>query len=508
MKKLNFFGFTLLVSLLLMIIISCSSSPSTASPASAGSNSSGQTASLQPSGTSGSGQVVQIPAQASIPGSTTTGQAAQVPQRAAAEDARNQAIDFDVPDYFPSEWEAIEAQYNAALRESDAQRAAGMFTDVAGAYNDLFGKTIPLYAQAVEDDLMAVREELINTGLTAPFPEYLRKVDDIALTALAQYDAGDYTQARDTAASAKSEYQDLLLAANTYLTREDLINTGLTGFAPEYLQNADETALSAVDQYEAGDISQARDTAASAKSEYDDLLFAANTYLTREELINTGLTGFVPEQLQDADETALSAVDQYEAGDISQAREAAASARSEYDDLLLAARVYMIREEIEERGFAIYDYDNFGSTDELALAVISDYEAGNIEDARVKAEEVFLRYNTVLANGWTAYTADRRVFAALERELALAEKADIASREYFREADILFSQAETELTSENFQTAAITYIDSQVLFTVSRQITEEKRRRALVVMRIAEEKIEESNESAIEAERIIEGGSR
>ena len=38
--------------------------------------------------------------------------------------------------------------------------------------------------------------------------------------------------------------------------------------------------------------------------------------------------------------------------------------------------------------------------------------------------------------------------------------------------------------------------------------TDEKRRRALEAIRIAEEFIEHSNEVAIEAERIIEGGAR
>jgi len=296
---------------------------------------------------------------------------------AKAEEARKRAMDFESPAYFPSDWEAIETRY-AAAQTADSYNAA------ADDYDDLFRKTVPLYAQAREDEVMSARDELIATGLTKSFPEYLQNVDEIALEALDQYEAGDYYEARDTAAEALYEYETLTFGA----------------------------------------------------------------------------------------------------------------------------RVYLKRQEIVDRGFDEYDSNNFDKADDVALTAIDEYEAGNKETAVTYAEEAMLRYNLVLSNGWTGYSADRRDYAVSERGRALSERANIAARDTFREAEALYNQADEVYSSENYQNAAVLYTDAEVLFVISRQETEEKRLRAIETIRLAEERIGESNETAIEAERIIEGGSR
>jgi len=308
---------------------------------------------------------------------------------ARADDARKRAVDFESPDYFPSEWEEAERQYAAAGNmprntASDIQQAAASYSTAADAYDELFKKTIPLYAQAREDEVMAVRDELIATGFAYSIPEYFQNADKIALEAYDQYEAGKYYEAKDTAAKALNEYQTLM-------------------------------------------------------------------------------TG---------------------------------------------AKVYLARQEIVDRGFWKYDSDNFDKADEVTINAINEYEAGNKEAAVTYAEEALLRYNLVLTNGWPAYSADRRNSAVLERELALSERANIASRDSFREAEAIYNQAEEVFSSNNFQNAAILYMDAEAIFAITRQETEEKRLRAIETIRLAEEKIEESDETAIEAERIIEGGSR
>jgi len=295
------------------------------------------------------------------------------PAAAMAEEARQRAIDFDAPAYFPGEWEAAEVHYAAEAWELAVE-----------AYNDLFEKSVPLYAQAKEDEIMAVREEIKASGLAEAYPQYLRTIDEIALQAKAQYDAKDYYEARETAATAMEEYSTLLVGA----------------------------------------------------------------------------------------------------------------------------RAYQARREIIDRGFLEYDRENFDRADETALQAKSKYDAGDKAGAVESAEEALLRYNLVLESGWTQYADSRRDAARRERELALEEKANIASREIFREADALFNQAESEFGRENFRNAGINYIDAEARFSVSRRDTEEKRLRAEEAIQVAEQKIEESGEAAAEAERIIEGGSR
>jgi len=306
-----------------------------------------------------------------------------------AEDARKRAIDFESPAYYPSDWEAAETRYNTAgnMPKSTAgeiQQAIASYNAAADAYDVLFRRTLPLYAQGREDEIIAARNELIATGFTNSFPDYLQNADKIALEANEQYEAGKYYEAKDSAAKALNEYQTLMIGA----------------------------------------------------------------------------------------------------------------------------RVFLARQEIVDRGFWKYDSDNFDRADEITITAMNEYEAGNREAAVTNAQEALLRYNLVLTNGWTAYSADRRNSAVSERELALSERANIAARDSFRDADTTFNQAEAAFTSKDFQNAAILYTDAEALFVISRQETEEKRLRAVETIRLAEEKIEESNETAIEAERIIEGGSR
>ena len=297
------------------------------------------------------------------------------------EEARRWGIDFESPAYFPSEWEAIEARY-AAARETP--QSAEEYNAIADAYEDIFRKTIPLYAQAREDEIMAVRRELISTGFTRHFPEYLRKADDIALSANNLYEGGIYYRARDTAAEALSEYETLLAGA----------------------------------------------------------------------------------------------------------------------------KIFLVRQEIIEHGFVIHDPENFNKADEEGQTALDEYDAGNKEAAMAKAQDALILYNIVLETGWRMSVAEYRAAAIAEKELALEEKANVASRDLYQGADSVFNQAERHLTSRNYRNAALSYIDSKERFAASRHDTEVRRLRALDAIRLAEEKIEESNETAIGAERIIEGGSR
>ena len=293
-----------------------------------------------------------------------------------ADKARNQAMDFDANTYFPTEWADAEKQYSSGTDSG--------YNAAADAYNDLFKKAVPLYAQAKEDEMMAVRAELIATGFTDAFPQYLKTADDLALAAKAKYDARDFYGAKDAASTAMNEYQTLLTGAKTYVTRQEIIN----------------------------------------------------------------------------------------------------------------------------RGFANYDSDNFLKADETAKAALDAYNAGDKKTALANAEEAQLRYNLVLSNGWTTYSSERMEAASKERELAVAEKANIACRDTFRKGDALLDEAKALYADGKYSEAALAFVDAEANFAISRKETEDKRKKAEDAIRMAGDKIGESNVTAIEAEKIIEGGSR
>jgi len=306
-----------------------------------------------------------------------------------AQAARQRAVDFESPAYFPSEWEEVETKLAIAgqmprSNATERQEAENAYNSAAAAYDEIFAMTVPLYAQAREDEILSTRETLIETGFTQYFPEYLKTADDMAIAAQDQYDAEDYYGARDTAAKALNEYETLLVGAGVYLARR----------------------------------------------------------------------------------------------------------------------------EVMDRAFIKYDEANFIKAEEISNKAIEDFEAGNRDAALAGAEEALLRYNIILENGWTNYAGEMRISAGAERELALRERANIASRDMFREADILYNRAEENLALQRFHEAAVMYTDAEALFAISRHATQEKRLRAEDAIRTAGVKIEESNEAAIEADRIIEGGSR
>jgi hypothetical protein len=301
-----------------------------------------------------------------------------------AEDARQRAIDFECPSYFPSEWELAETRYDAVKSQPGNQLSDAVYNTAADEYDALFKKAIPLYAQAREDEVIALRDELIATGLRPLFPEYLK--------------------------------------------------------------NADETALQALDQYEAGDYYAANDTAAKALDEY-----------------NTLLTG---------------------------------------------AKVYLVWREITDRGFDIYDSENFDKANEYGNAALDEYEAGDNKAAIENAEEAGYRYNVVLGTGWLNYAADRWAFATNERELALLQKVNIAARDIFREAEDAYEKANGALDGEKYQDAAIFYTDADALYAIGIRETEAKRRRAQEIITLAEDMITESDEAAAGAEILIGGSSR
>ncbi|MCL2763913.1 MAG: hypothetical protein FWD40_01370 [Treponema sp.] len=228
----------------------------------------------------------------------------------------------------------------------------------------------------------------------------------------------------------------------------------------------------------------------------------------REHIVHSGFSGVFPQYLKKADDIALASKAQYDAGAYYNARDLADEALVEYETLHLGSRVYAARQEIVDRGFIEYDPENFLRADEIARSALTAYEAGNRETATANAEEALLRYNIVRENGWTSYASVRRDGAVKERELALEERANVASRETYREAEVSFNRAEENLAARNFTAAGLAYIDAEAMFAISRKETVERRQRAEEAIRQAEEKIGESSESAVEAERIIEGGSR
>ncbi|MCL2761727.1 MAG: hypothetical protein FWD36_00780 [Treponema sp.] len=299
---------------------------------------------------------------------------------ARANEARTKAGDFESPAYFPSEWEAAEAQFTHA----EAQKTLSAYNTAADAFNALFDLTIPLYAQAREDEIMVLRDDLVHNGARNSFPDY---------------------------------------------------------FLP-----ADQAALLAFDQYEARDFYTARDSAAKALSMYEVLTSV------------------------------------YEA--------------------------WLVRQEIRERDFASYDPDNFDRAGEIISEAMDAYETGDNAAALEKAEDAIVTYKLVLANGWARYAELRSSLAETGRQTALNNKANIAARDLFNEANANYTAAAAIHDSRDYEEAAKQFIHAEALFITASNTATEKRAFAAEAIEEAHKKIAESDETARQAEIILRGGSK
>jgi len=193
-----------------------------------------------------------------------------------ADTARKRAVDFESPDYFPSEWDTADSIYTAAANipktTGNMQQLAVMFDNAADSYNEIFKKTIPLYAQAREDEIMTAREILINTGFRKYFPDYLRTVDNKTLFALSRFETGDFYDARDIAADALNEYEMLYTGARILLVRREIIERDFVKYDIGNFEKADNAAQTANDEFKAGNNKAALTNAEDALHLYDSVL--------------------------------------------------------------------------------------------------------------------------------------------------------------------------------------------------------------------------------------------
>ncbi|MDR0600808.1 MAG: hypothetical protein LBG42_00355 [Treponema sp.] len=212
---------------------------------------------------------------------------------ARAEASRKRAADFESASYFPGDWESAEGLYATAgglprTSAEEVRQAAAGYDAAADAYDGAFRNSIPLYAQDREDEITAARDTALASGLADQFPQYLLKADRVAVDALDQYEKEDFYGAKDSAAQALAMYQALKSGADAYIARQTITNRNFASYDPDNFNRADTAGLAAVNDYDAGNIEQARDGAEEAKLRYNLVLKTGWPALTAEKKATAG----------------------------------------------------------------------------------------------------------------------------------------------------------------------------------------------------------------------------
>jgi hypothetical protein len=205
--------------------------------------------------------------------------------RARAEEARQRALDFGAPGYFPPEWESADAFYQKALEGEggeDPGFVLGRWREAAGAFEELFRNSLPLYARDREAEILEARDRALYAGAEGLLPEFLIQADRAALEALSRYEGGDYYPAAGSAALAQGLYRALETGTEALWVRLEIEERGLYPYAPEPFDRADEFGDGAVAAYRGNDSAGAGELAAEALGLYQGALAAALEALARE----------------------------------------------------------------------------------------------------------------------------------------------------------------------------------------------------------------------------------
>ena len=197
---------------------------------------------------------------------------------ARAGEARKRAVDFESNAYFPGEWEAAENQYAELLAKNPGGEAISAYNKAADSFNRVFELAIPLYAQAREDEIMAIRGRLIELGARDSFREYMLLAEKTALLALDRYEAKDYYPARDAALYALQKFAVLETAFDAWLVRQELLERGFEGYDREDFDIGDDVIREAMEAYTGEDLETAQYKAERALSKYNAVLSNAWFY--------------------------------------------------------------------------------------------------------------------------------------------------------------------------------------------------------------------------------------
>jgi hypothetical protein len=219
-----------------------------------------------------------------------------------------------------------------------------------------------------------------------------------------------------------------------------------------------------------------------------------------------GIEGIYPDRLEAAERVVDQALAQYEDEDYYPAAASAGLAVNLFNALKTGAEAFQVREEIAAGDFVKYDPENYDLAEESGGRALDAYDAQAAEDAQSAASEALLRYNLVLSKGWESYAAERRALATAERQAALELKANVAVKTDFDLAAGIYSQGETAFRARRYPDAVEFYFQSEYMFAVVRGTAAEKRRIAEEAIKRAEDRTAASEETARNAEVILEGG--
>ena len=226
----------------------------------------------------------------------------------------------------------------------------------------------------------------------------------------------------------------------------------------------------------------------------------------RAAAVAAGASVLVPDFLLDADNTVYRALEKYNARDFYGARDSANKALAMYETLTAGLAAYALRWEIVDHRLDGFVRREMDQADYSLDRAVEFFAAGDIASAAEKANEARFLYEMALTAAWEAQITERRASAMAVRQTALDLRANVAVRNDFANAQSIFNNAEAAFRARRFVEAGRLYQECTDMFEAVILMTLERRQAAQEAMARADERIEESEETARSAEIILEGG--
>jgi hypothetical protein len=247
----------------------------------------------------------------------------------------------------------------------------------------------------LEQEILKTRADAIAAGIEDYAPEYLDEADDIALAAEAALLAKDYVKALAGGEEALTWYKLMVAAMDVVQLRDEAIAAGIEDYAPEYLDEADDIALDALDAFLVKDYAKAQAGVEEAAAWYGFMSVAMDVVKLRDEAIAAGIEVYGPEYLDEADDIALDALDTFLAKDYNRALAGADEALDWYYALQIAAEVLKVREDAIAAGIEVYGPEYLDEADDIALAAEDAFLAKDYDRALAGADEALDWYHAL-----------------------------------------------------------------------------------------------------------------
>ena len=373
--------------------------------------------------------------------------------------------------------------------------------------------------EAARARALAAQSLAAEFGGAALFPSEWANASSLFNTAETQRNTTTLQNTRDSteryiaAAEALEALAQLTLNRNWENTLQELnraraaaVNAGAERLSPTHLSQADSTAGNARDSFNAQEYNRARDEAQNAISMYNSISTALDAFALRDEVAGTAQS-LVPDFLARADSVATRAMERWDAGDYNGAAELIAEARDMYAALNIGIMAYNMREEIDSMGFQRFDSNNFDLADDALFNAADNFLDGNYVYARTRAEDAARRYAQVQQTAWRLYAADRNNAAEAQRAIAIQNRANVAVREEFNAAQLLYSRGATVQGEARYREAVTLFIESEAQFADVARIALERRQAAEEALIQANQRMAESDETARNVEAILRGGT-